>query len=64
MAQRLFRRLVESSSVREGALDGRTGKARTASMVGAAKSALDGRTGKARTASMVGAAKSAPYFVP
>jgi hypothetical protein len=40
--------------------DGRTGKARTAFLVGAAWSAhLDGRTGKARTAFLVGAAWSA-----
>ena len=45
----------------EGALDGRTGEAAAASLVGAAKSApLVGRTGEAAAASLVGAAKSAP----
>jgi hypothetical protein len=45
----------------EGALNCRPGKARAASLVGAAKSArLNGRPGKARAASLVGAAKSAP----
>jgi hypothetical protein len=40
-------------------LDGRTGKAGTASMVGVASERLDGRTGKAGTASMVGVASDA-----
>jgi hypothetical protein len=42
-------------------LDGCTGKAAAAFLVGAAESAaLDGCTGKAAAASLVGAAESAP----
>jgi hypothetical protein len=48
------------SRIQTSASDGCTGKAGTASLVGAAESASDGCTGKAGTASLVGAAESAP----